>query len=205
VTTNDTGFTTDILNSVQSLYCLDTARIFATGKSDGGGVANLLACDPSLSSRIAAFAPVSGAYYINTPTCSPDTVAIPCSPSRIEIPILAFHGGADNVIAYNGGARKNECLPSIPHWIQQWAARDGLAPSNKTIPIAVNATLYQYGDDNASTAGLVGLVYDSVNGHDWPSTQPNADNTNLPPYHPVTFNATSMILDFFRQHPLPSQ
>lgn len=38
-------------------------------------------------------------------------------------------------------------------------------------------------------------------GHDWPSTQPNSDNLT-PGRHPATFNASSLILDFFREHPL---
>ncbi|ORX40577.1 carbohydrate esterase family 1 protein [Kockovaella imperatae] len=201
---NDLGFTTDILNSVQSSYCLDLTKIGASGKSDGAGFVNLLACDATLSSRIAAFAPVSGAYYIDKLPCYPDTITIPCNASRSDVPILAFHGGADNIIAYDGGERKDECLPSIPHWIREWAARDGLSETNTTVPFAEDAVIYKYGSTtNCTSGGLVNLVYDSVNGHDWPSTQPNIDNTHLPPYHPVSFNATPMILDFFSQNPLP--
>lgn len=190
---------------MQQQYCINPAQIYATGKSDGGGFVNLMACHPTLSTRIAAFAPVSGAYYINTLPCSPDTVEVPCQPGRTDIPIIAFHGGADNIISYTGGERKHECLPSIPHWIREWASRDGLGTENRTIPFAPDAVLYQFGESHRQTAGLVELVYDSVNGHDWPSTQPNLDNTHLPPYHPVSFNATSMILDFFKKHSLPER
>lgn len=39
-------------------------------------------------------------------------------------------------------------------------------------------------------------------GHDWPSTQPNSDNSQEG-RHPASFNASSLILDFFEAHPLP--
>lgn len=52
MTTDDTGFTTKILNDLEAQYCIDTDRIFATGKSDGAGFVGVLACNKTLSSRI---------------------------------------------------------------------------------------------------------------------------------------------------------
>lgn len=181
------------MDEVENLYCIDQGRVWTTGKSDGAGFCNILACDPDLSVRFAVFAPVSGAYYIDNSTCDPDTIPIPCSPGRKNIPLLAFHGGKDTTIACNGGARKGQCLPSIPHFIQEWAARDNLAASNVTEPLAKNTVVYNFGD------GLVELVYDSVIGHDWPSTVRNADNS-VHGHHPASFNATPIIMDFFQAH-----
>ncbi|KAH8705840.1 hypothetical protein BGW36DRAFT_18591 [Talaromyces proteolyticus] len=198
VNTNDTQFTTDILNQVESRYSIDSKHIWATGKSDGGGFCNRLACDAVLSARLAAFAPVSGAYYVDTLPCTPSTVEIPCNASRRNIPFLAFHGGNDTTIPYLGGERKHECLPTIPHFIRQWAKRDGLnSSSNITTSIASNTVQYSFG-----ITGLVQLVYDSVIGHDWPSTIPNADNQKAG-HQPASFNATPIVLDFFRNHQLP--
>ena len=199
MTTNDVQFTSDILDQVQSLYCIDPTRISVTGKSDGAGFCNTLACDPVLSSRIAAFAPVSGAYYIDTLPCMPSDVYIPCNASRKDIPLLAFHGGNDSTISYQGGERKNECLPTIPHFIQQWAVRDGLGLHNVTTPVSSNTVSYKYG--KGYEFGLVEHIYDAVIGHDWPSTIPNADN-QVAGHHLASFNATPIMLDFFRQHPL---
>jgi poly(3-hydroxybutyrate) depolymerase len=196
---NDINFTSDILNEVESLYCINPNRITVTGKSDGAGFNNVLACDPVLSKRIAAFAPVSGAYYINTLPCHPTTVDIPCSAARSDIPMLAFHGGNDTTIAYLGGARKNECLPAIPHFIQEWAFRDVLEASNVTSTVAVNVTRYAFG--RGAGVGLVELYYESNIGHDWPSTTPNADNT-VSGHHVANYNATPIIMSFFEAHPL---
>ena len=201
VTTNDIQFTADILDQVHSLYCIDPARISATGKSDGAGFCNVLACDPTLSARIAAFAPVSGAYYIDSLPCIPSEVSISCAASRQDVPLLAFHGGNDTTISYQGGERKSECLPTIPHFIRQWAFRDGLGYHNITTPLASNTVSYKYG--SGFNFGLVELVFDSVIGHDWPSKGPNADNQEAG-HHPASFNATPIILDFFKQHPLNS-
>jgi poly(3-hydroxybutyrate) depolymerase len=199
VTVNDVQFTTDILNLVQSQYNIDSARIFATGKSDGAGFNNVLACDSLLSKRIAAFAPVSGAFYIDTLPCVPDSVSIPCNAGRKKIPFLEFHGGNDTTINYQGGERKNECLPSIPHFIQQWAVRDGLGLTNVTASISSNTVSYKFG--TGAKSGLVEHIFDSVIGHDWPSTVPNSDN-QVSGHHVASFNATPIILEFFKQHPL---
>jgi poly(3-hydroxybutyrate) depolymerase len=152
-----------------------------------------------LSKRIAAFAPVSGAYYIDTLPCYPSTTDIPCSPSRTDIPFLAFHGGNDTTIAYLGGERKNECLPAISHFVQAWAARDQLCATNVTTQLAADTVSYSFGDKENS--GLVELIYESNIGHDWPSTNPNSDNT-VSGHHVANFNATPIILKFFESHPL---
>ncbi|KAJ0116507.1 hypothetical protein J7T55_007487 [Diaporthe amygdali] len=212
VDTDDVGFTGDILDELEAQYCIDTDRIYATGKSQGGGFVGVLACDEDMSQRIAAFSPVSGAFYISDfgDECEPETVAIePCSPGRDNVPILDFHGLADDTIKYYGGERKGGCLPTIPHWVQTWAERDGLGPENVTsavpgAPSDSSAVRYEFGE--GSQQGLVTHIMDGTDiGHDWPSTQPNSDNSQAG-RHPASFNASSLILDFFAAHPLvPAQ
>ncbi|KAK6953800.1 hypothetical protein Daesc_003762 [Daldinia eschscholtzii] len=199
-TSDDIGFTADVLEAVSKEICVDEKRIYATGKSQGGGFVGRLACDAGLSKRIAAFAPVSGAYYIKEidvkADCHPESVKVPCDAGRSNIPILAFHGGADATINYNGGFRSGACLPAISSWAKQWAARDHLdqTPANTTITGAQNGVKMSYG------GGLVSLVYDGDNiGHAWPSTQPNSDNDGK---DLAAFNASTSIMEFFRSHKL---
>jgi poly(3-hydroxybutyrate) depolymerase len=129
----------------------------------------VLACDGSMSQRIAAFAPVSGAFYITESgkACKPETMELrPCSPGRADVPVLAFHGLADDTIPYEGGPRKGECLPAIPHWVQAWAERDGLGTGNETsaVPGAAegsSAVRYEFGGAG-SQKGLVTHVMDGT-------------------------------------------
>ncbi|KAJ2980996.1 hypothetical protein NQ176_g2310 [Zarea fungicola] len=193
---DDVGFTNSIIDYLEQNYCIDTSRIYATGKSQGGGFVGVLACDSNLSKRIAAFAPVSGAFYVdNFTTCPPDTVKIICTPGRPKIPFLEFHGGNDDTIAYEGDDDHNgSCLPSIPHYIHDWAKRNGLTTKNVTSTVTSDTVLYTYG--TGADTGLVQHVFDSSIGHDWPSTTKNDDNDRKH-HQPATFNATPMILDFF--------
>ncbi|KAH6660931.1 Alpha/Beta hydrolase protein [Truncatella angustata] len=199
---DDFGFTTAVLDALESSLCIDVSRIYATGKSQGGGFVGRLACHTTLSTRIAAFAPVSGAYYIEQLSLKKDckdpaTVEIPCQPGRAEIPIMAFHGGADPTIKYSGEFQ-TYCLPSVRHWAEGWAQRNGLDASgvdNSTIAASKNGVTSSWG------GGLVKLVYDGDNiKHDWPSLLQNADNKGSPK---TAFNASGWITDFFGQHSLP--
>jgi len=130
--------------------------------SGGGGFTNLLACDPNLSNQIAAFAPVSGAYYISAAgQCQPDTIAIPCNPSRRDIPVLEFHGANDETIPYAGGKRRGECLPSIEHWAQEWSMRNGFESQNvTTTEYEDNVQVSSFGNGLVMQYRIQGMVHE---------------------------------------------
>ncbi|KAI0872795.1 Alpha/Beta hydrolase protein [Hypoxylon argillaceum] len=203
---DDVGFALDVLDALSARLCVDAERVYATGKSQGGLMANNLACDPRSSARLAAFAPVSGSYYVNVTgaACAPTTLAFDCHPARAHVPLLIFHGGADQTINFTGGAHNGECVPDIPHFVEAWAVRDGLGDARvREAPLGGagdNATLYRYGA--GALEDLVAFVYDGdhVN-HQWPATIANADSIEYSS-PPATFNASSMILDFFGRYTL---
>lgn len=126
----------------------------------------MLACDFSLSRRIAAFAPVSGAYYVKTDSCAPETMVIPCNSGRRKIPMIAFHGERDETVGFAGGEDKGHCLPSIPQFIQNWAMRDSLGLENTTTMPRKDTLVYKFG--KGLEKGLITLVYDTSIGHEWP-------------------------------------
>ncbi|KAG8157179.1 hypothetical protein KVR01_012887 [Diaporthe batatas] len=187
---DDLDFVTDILDKAESELCIDTSRLYATGKSQGGGMVGMLACDEILSTRIAAFAPVSGAFYVagaqGGDECDPGTVDLPCAAGRPDIPVLEFHGGGDEVIPYYGDAgKRGACLPTIPHWVRAWARRDGLGADTNEL-------------------GLVSHVYDGGNvGHVWPAMV-GGDAGGGSPAGTASFDATPMILEFFGNYTLPA-
>jgi polyhydroxybutyrate depolymerase len=108
---DDVSFVARLLTQVQSMLCVDAARIYASGFSNGGAMTTLLAC--KLSGRIAAFASVSGSYF---------PVAGGCQPGR-PVPLLEIHGTGDFVVPYYGSAQLD--LPPVTEWLAQWATRDG--------------------------------------------------------------------------------
>ncbi|KAI9925719.1 hypothetical protein ASPWEDRAFT_42377 [Aspergillus wentii DTO 134E9] len=192
---DDIAFTMEMLDHFEDRYCVDSSRIYAAGKSNGGGFTNLLACDAKASTRIAAFAPVSGAYYQEVPEggCNAQTVPIACNPGRKPIPVLEFHGTADKTIPYDGGDRRDRCLPAVPHFVREWSKRDGFGLHNKTTPSHDgNVHEYQYGSDDS--LGTVTHYRIEGLGHAWPSTKPNDDNSAG-----TYLNATPIIMDFFKR------
>lgn len=83
-----------LLDDLQRRYCIDTARIFATGFSNGAFFSALLGC--ALADRIAAVAPVSGGH-----------LSVPCTPSR-AVPILIQHGREDTLIPVDAARRARD-------------------------------------------------------------------------------------------------
>ena len=197
---SDIQFISDLIDSLQSAYCIDTTRIYATGKSNGGGFVSALACDSKLSSQIAAFAPVSGAFYeVANGTMPLDGT---CMPSR-SIPILEFHGQTDDTIPYNGNTNRTYHhqrfqLPPIPSWLEEWASLDGceegtLGNSTFLFDGVVNKTTWTC---NGSDDIVTGYWIKGLN-HSWPSTEPNDDSR-----YPTVLNASSIILEFFGNYTL---
>ncbi|KAK5055347.1 hypothetical protein LTR84_013097 [Exophiala bonariae] len=183
---NDLQFTTDLITYLSDNFCVDKSRIYASGKSNGGGFVGTLACAPE-GGKFAAFAPVSGAFYTDNPETHTQ-----CTPSRAEIPILEFHGGNDTTIRYTGGTGKGGLLPDIDQWLGWWAERDGLSEKKVLSEYGgeVQHTVYGSG---ARTGLVQGYEIEHL-GHDWPSTKPNLDSDT-----PTVIEATKVIMKFFRR------
>ena len=199
----------DLIADLQNKTCVDPNRIYAAGKSNGGGFVGALACNSTLSSKIAAFAPVSGAFYENK--TEPTPLDGPCQPNRSSIPILEFHGQNDTIIPYDGKDCPRRCrhepchcpLPSIPSWLEEWALLNqcpGGTPGNESFSvddyITVNKTTWTCGGNEDIVTGY--WIQDL--GHVWPSTAPNDDNHG----NVTVLNASNIIIDFFKNHTLPT-
>jgi hypothetical protein len=88
-------------------------------------------------------------------------------------------------------------------WVASWAPRDGLGDGAPTVQnLEGSAQISRYGTAGTNTSGLVTFVYDGdhVN-HDWPATINNTDNW-AHASGPASFNASSMIMDFFANYTL---
>ena len=170
--TDDVLFVSDLLNHLQATLCIDEHRIYATGFSNGGGMAGVLAC--TLSGRIAAFAPVSGSFFVSQPGG--------CHPTR-PVPILDVHGTDDEKVPYTGDPRQG--LPPIQQWLQDWATRDGCHQGPTTFISQATVVREQWSDCRENVAVI---HYRIIGGrHAWPSS---------------TFQTATVIWQFFQRNPL---
>ncbi len=107
---DDVGFTRVVIEDLGERGCIDEARVYATGMSNGGFLSHRLACEAA--DLIAAAAPVAAVLGIEESACDP---------SR-PIPIVQINGTADPLVAYEGGGLTDS--PSAQDSIDGWIARD---------------------------------------------------------------------------------
>ncbi|KAJ7178110.1 alpha/beta-hydrolase [Mycena filopes] len=205
---DDIAFTQQMVQQLSDNLCLDSNRFYASGKSNGGGFTNLLACTPATASLFAAFAPVSAALYAGAnPT--------DCAPGR-PVPIVNFHGLADRIIPFDGQTADREnrteyATPNITQYRQAWADRNGCAPaaapvtSKGGLKIGFDAVVsHPHADTTLKTsdcsarddhAVVNGFTVKGL-GHSWPGTAGLDGGV-------TDFNATTAnILPFFDMHAL---
>lgn len=92
---DDFAFTAAILDWLSQTYEIDSSRIYATGKSNGGGFCDTLACNHHVGGRFAAFAMNSAALYT-------ESDGTKCNATRPIAPIMEFHGADDSIMNYTG-------------------------------------------------------------------------------------------------------
>lgn len=146
---DDVQFTRDLIAHLQAELNIDPRRIYATGMSNGGGMANRIGCD--LSDVVAAVAPVSANLFYRDP----------CQPRR-PMPILAIHGQADTTTPYTG---LSTLLVSIPEWIGDWVIWNSCQNFAETAIDDGMLMTYSGCRDGAD----VHLVSYSTMGHEWPT------------------------------------
>ena len=196
---DDVAFVSDLLDSIESEHCVDLNRVYATGKSNGGGMVSVLACN--LRDRFSAFAPVAGAYYPqSTEGCDYST----------PTPMLAIHGTGDATMHYEGGHRQGEDYPGVREWVQPWAEASGCTKTTDRQVgrkgedvVRTQWTLCSEGDEGGRSPGKPGrsaaveLYSVADGGHVWPGEVVYSGGG----YVTEDFSATDTIWDFFLNHP----
>jgi polyhydroxybutyrate depolymerase len=198
---NDVAFTNTLLDALESQLCIDTSRVFSTGMSNGGIMSVRLAC--SMSSRIAAIAPVAGAYY--PPDANNINPSETCGDTT-PVPIIAFHGTADTVVPFNGGlggvnGTTNFRLPldnntPAEDVLADWSAHNSCVGARQESQIDTEVRLIEYtGCVRNATAQLYAV---DGGGHTWPGA---VDQAQLG-YTTHQISATNLSWAFFVAHPL---
>ena len=160
---DDVGFISRLIDELEASFNINPARIYAAGLSNGGGMANRLACE--LNERIAAAASVSGSL----------TDLLSCDPGR-AVPIVYFNGTNDPLVPLEG-------MPGVTKSLEEamafWSTNNGCdtTPTEVMLPDIVSSdsstiTLKTYVncDENAE----VWLYQVENGGHPWPGIALNS-------------------------------
>jgi polyhydroxybutyrate depolymerase len=190
---DDVRFVSALLDDLGTHVAVDEQRIYATGISNGGLMSFLLAAH--LSDRIAAVAPISGQLGLDAVDAPPRAV-----------PIIYFHGLADEHAQYQGGygprsMSKTNFAPVV-QVISGWAAHHGCpaAPTSaKTIGMAV---MSGYGPCRDGSEVVLWTLKDG--GHTWPGGRMSEFEERLGLGHINRDIAASEVMwEFFERHPMP--
>jgi polyhydroxybutyrate depolymerase len=190
---DDVGFVRLLLDSLRRELPVDSRRIFATGISNGAGMAFRLACD--LPGTFAAIAPVAGAL--------PAELESRCA-AVAPVSLLMFQGTDDRLMPYDGGdlsSRRGRVLPTTTT-ANLFARINGCAespvveaqPDTITDGTRVRRTSYT----GCREGRDVVLFTIEGGGHTWPGGPPVGRSVGR-----VTrdLDATRAMLDFFERHP----
>jgi polyhydroxybutyrate depolymerase len=134
---SDVARLTRLLDRIER--CHPVTRTTAAGLSNGGLMANALACHAAR--RIDGVVLVAAGYRNLGP----------CRPAR-KVPVLAFHGTRDTIVPY----------PGFRRFMDEWARRDGCAPHPSTTRRRFSADIRWRGCD-------VTLVRGDGDTHGWPA------------------------------------
>lgn len=186
---DDVAFVRDLLAEVKTSLCIDSARVYAVGLSNGGGMAQRIACE--LPGVFAAVGVVAATY-------------VACAPA---VPVVAFHGNADPIVPYDGAEAPPNLgggvfLP-VRRALSEWAKAlgcDGLPVISRPAQDAELSTFMRCraGDGEALLYTLLG------GGHTWPGS-PIELSPAMVGVTSRSVDASAVILEFFAKHALPGR
>ena len=190
---NDVAFTKSLVDAVESTYCVDRTRVYASGFSLGGGFTTYVSCVLDIW---AAVSPGSGVNFVR-----------PC-PGQPPVPAIIYHGKNDPIAAYGSDTQTTEA-PHVPGEnyvgpvgldVDEWAARNGCNPARIDTVINADVTKRTY---NGCKPGYEVVLYIHTGGHTLPGgvPLPAAELAVLGPQI-MSIDAPRLTLDFFDAHRL---
>lgn len=194
---DDLGFVEALVAELQRILLVDAGRIYATGMSNGGMLTHRLGAE--LPNIFAAIAPVAGT--IGGQFNSDGAVFRPRQP-RGPMPIIMFHGTADEHVKYYGGptiliTAGGRVDLSVAESAGFWVDANNAGPTISTDTSAGGNVIKETWAHQGNFADVV--LYSIVGqGHAWPGgilPRPGADQPSM------DISATDAIWDFFVAHP----
>ncbi len=189
---DDVAMVRDMLGHVAANVCIDPARIYATGMSNGALFTSVLVCE--LGDFIAAAVSVAGVTHDDS-----------CDPPR-PVPYLAFHGTDDTTIPFRGGGettlRGSEggtfFEQVMPEEFGEFADDFGCAESADSA-VSESVTLTSYTDCESEVE--MGFYTIDGGGHTWPGSAMSSVIQTLG-VTTMEVDATALAWAFFQRHSL---
>jgi polyhydroxybutyrate depolymerase len=174
----DLDFVHATLDYLESRYCIDRARVYAVGGSNGGSEAVHIACE--LADRVAAAAFVAGDYR----------AAEACQPVA-PVSVLEIHGVEDPVVPYRG--YEPEGGPgAVFGFLSLWTALDRCSTPPVHQRIARHMLQLTWHCETGTSVSHI-KIYDF--GHGWPGGHP------APGRLPGPTSASTLLWTFFTSLP----
>lgn len=160
---DDVAFLDALIDHIAANHPVDRARVYLTGGSNGGMMAQYYTC--VRPERVAAVAPIFGTL--------PRATAALCPPGPPK-PALFIHGTEDPVLPYEGGGEG--AVLSVEENVAFWTARNGCQGSTEETALPDTDP-----DDGTTTrrvaytgcAADVELYIVAGGGHTWPGGGPD--------------------------------
>lgn len=176
---DDATFARELLEHLKRTLCIDEARVYATGFSLGGGMAELLACiDP-------------------TGVAAAGVVAATFAGCTAPIPLLVVQGTLDASVPYLGGTYPTQIgggpAPSTRDVVRRWASAAGCSGEARTEQVAADVIMTRL--ERCLGLGVVSYVVEG-GAHGWPGSplpiaaEYGGNTTN-------SISASDLIVDFF--------
>jgi polyhydroxybutyrate depolymerase len=181
---DDVGFLEAVLDDVAAQWDVDPDRVFVAGHSNGGIMANRLACE--LPDRVAAIGVVAG------------SLEVPCD-EGMPTSVLYVHGDADTNHPIEGGAGEDSIagveFTSVSDSLATWVEVDGCDPVGEEDLGAEISTTRWTGCDDGTEVQLQ-VVHGAP--HAWPGGSAGRPGATPPS---GVLDATAALWDFFEEHP----
>ena len=195
-TVDDAGFLLAVVDKLAAESLVDKKQVYAAGISNGGMMAQRMACE--FSDRVSGIATIAGSM--------PEQMPLTCKPSR-SIPVLIIHGTEDPIVPWGGGAvggfEDFGKVLSVRQTAEFWAKNNQcraaavVSPEPDRDPLDGTRARFEKFADCASKAEVL-LVAVEGGGHTWPGGYQ---------YLPERFigktsrdiDANQIIWDFFRR------
>jgi polyhydroxybutyrate depolymerase len=186
---NDIAFVSALIDKLSRDFSIDTTRIYATGFSNGGVLAQRLACErPDMISAVA----VVGATLAKDvlPRCQP----------YLLTPVMMIHGTADRGIPWNGTSEE----ASVPETIAHWVSVNGCdnTPTIRLEPDRVqDGTRVRLESYSKCTGDAEVVIHVIENGaHAWPGGNKPIQLWGLAGKISENMDASVAIWEFFQNH-----